>query len=508
MKRAIFCYLLLSITYILTAQNNLTDKIQEIKTNLAIGQTLDNDTIQLNNLLFETGSNQLSPSSINTLNLVLDLLRLYDNRANISIDGHTDDVGDAQSNQTLSEERAVSVANYLVNNGGVDINQVTIRGYGEQYPRVPNIHEEYKKLNRRVEVVASLRKDIKHIQANIIYLNDGQSIGCRNYTVNKDTLQYTPYDIEQQKKIWMGKVNYVSSVTGQEMTNTQVTQTVNTYKQQPTTTYTEPIQTTYTPTKTSYSPVQIPPSAKVLSSALLYIGPVRNPYRHDAMNVDFYHNPLYGSTVDSNFDLDKNRIAKGVKIGLELEYLERILLNIGGIFSSVDDRRNIQELEVGLGYVIGNGRLVVIPRTDFTYGGGKIYLGESFPSPYNVLINDTYFIDNVSINFVNRYVSVKPGASIRLYLGKGKRGLYVEAGGAFKVALHRKQYLSYFGSVPDSDDEDTDPDIAYERINLPIGSSNDDNVSMRINNQNSNYKVLGLSGIELKAAVGIRIFKR
>lgn len=68
------------------------------------------------------------------------------------VEGHTCDIGSEQYNQGLSERRAASVKNYLVE-AGIDTDRITTAGRGEVQPLVPNTTEEARMLNRRVEMV-------------------------------------------------------------------------------------------------------------------------------------------------------------------------------------------------------------------------------------------------------------------------------------------------------------------------------------------------------------------
>jgi outer membrane protein OmpA-like peptidoglycan-associated protein len=68
----------------------------------------------------------------------------------IEIAGHTDSDGSEAYNQTLSEERAASVLNYLVEHG-VSARRLTTVGYGETRPVVPNTSAANKAQNRRIE---------------------------------------------------------------------------------------------------------------------------------------------------------------------------------------------------------------------------------------------------------------------------------------------------------------------------------------------------------------------
>jgi len=71
--------------------------------------------------------------------------------ARFSIDGHTDSVGSDALNQKLSEERAYSVMNYLIENG-IASNRLEATGYGETRPLADNGTASGRKTNRRVEI--------------------------------------------------------------------------------------------------------------------------------------------------------------------------------------------------------------------------------------------------------------------------------------------------------------------------------------------------------------------
>jgi len=103
-----------------------------------------------NGVTFATGSYAISPTFQATLDQIAQSLRDYPNSL-VDVYGHTDTVGSTASNQTLSEERARAVANYLINRG-VASNRIRWQGFGETQPKVATGDNVNEPLNRRVEI--------------------------------------------------------------------------------------------------------------------------------------------------------------------------------------------------------------------------------------------------------------------------------------------------------------------------------------------------------------------
>jgi OmpA-OmpF porin, OOP family len=72
---------------------------------------------------------------------------------NITIEGHTDNIGTNEYNQKLSEKRAKSVRQYLIDKFGINGSRLTAVGYGEEKPIASNDTAEGRQTNRRVEAV-------------------------------------------------------------------------------------------------------------------------------------------------------------------------------------------------------------------------------------------------------------------------------------------------------------------------------------------------------------------
>jgi outer membrane protein OmpA-like peptidoglycan-associated protein len=103
-------------------------------------------------ILFATGSARIRPESTPTLNEIGTMLRDHPD-LRISIEGHTDDVGDDASNQTLSVERAAAVKAYLTQTFSIAEARLQSAGFGESRPVAANDTPERRQQNRRVELV-------------------------------------------------------------------------------------------------------------------------------------------------------------------------------------------------------------------------------------------------------------------------------------------------------------------------------------------------------------------
>ncbi len=103
-----------------------------------------------NDILFDFDSAALRSESRQTLRDLAQNFRRYPDEV-FDVEGHTDNVGSPDYNQTLSGRRAGSVRDYLVDQG-VPSSRITARGYGESRPKASNNTPEGRQLNRRVEI--------------------------------------------------------------------------------------------------------------------------------------------------------------------------------------------------------------------------------------------------------------------------------------------------------------------------------------------------------------------
>jgi outer membrane protein OmpA-like peptidoglycan-associated protein len=104
----------------------------------------------LEQVQFAFNSDRILHASDVILNAVLKIVEEHDEITRISIEGHTDNVGSAKYNKDLSNRRAASVRNWLVQHG-VDAGRLSSVGYGLERPIADNVTEEGRQENRRVE---------------------------------------------------------------------------------------------------------------------------------------------------------------------------------------------------------------------------------------------------------------------------------------------------------------------------------------------------------------------
>jgi outer membrane protein OmpA-like peptidoglycan-associated protein len=146
-------YLFYSENFTLEGQHTVVEPfIKRISLNpIGVGEKM-----QLSNVFYEVDSWQLKKESISELNNLAILL--IDNKdLVIEIGGYTDSTGSDEYNLVLSEKRAISVINYLINKG-ISANRLIYKGYGNTSPLGDNITVEGRKLNRRTEAKIIERK--------------------------------------------------------------------------------------------------------------------------------------------------------------------------------------------------------------------------------------------------------------------------------------------------------------------------------------------------------------
>ncbi|MDP2806631.1 MAG: OmpA family protein, partial [bacterium] len=131
---------------------------------------------EFSNIRFKTGSAVIETATLPALDTLGQFLMR--SGAKVEVAGHTDNVGDKRKNQKLSQQRAQSVCNYLTTKHRIAPSQLTAKGYGDLIPLMPNLTEEYRARNRRVEitVLSKIRTArLSYLQGNVFTRKQGIS---------------------------------------------------------------------------------------------------------------------------------------------------------------------------------------------------------------------------------------------------------------------------------------------------------------------------------------------
>jgi len=127
--------------------------LQQFNVIFATRDTARGLIVSLSDVLFDTGKSTLRPEAREKLAKISGIVLAYPD-LRLAIEGNTDSVGSDVMNQTLSEQRAASVLNYLVKEN-IPASSMTSRGFGKTQPVASNETAEGRQQNRRVEMVVS-----------------------------------------------------------------------------------------------------------------------------------------------------------------------------------------------------------------------------------------------------------------------------------------------------------------------------------------------------------------
>jgi OOP family OmpA-OmpF porin len=133
------------LTIIVDPKESVNNKIQR---NILLTST--SRAIILDHLIFEMGRAVINSKSYQSLDEVVAMMK--DNtKVVIQLEGHTDNLGNAEKNMKLSQDRVEAVKKYLVSKG-IDKNRIKTKAFGGTQPLSNERTEEAKALNRRVEM--------------------------------------------------------------------------------------------------------------------------------------------------------------------------------------------------------------------------------------------------------------------------------------------------------------------------------------------------------------------
>ena len=144
--------------------NTLTEEENELNRK-KLEDTLNDDVIvdtvpeglviRLGEILFDTDSYTLREDAKDTVDSIINAIKeTYPDRE-IIVEGHTDNTGEANYNQALSEKRAKTVADYILPK--LEHDKLSYRGFGDKEPIASNDNPDGRQKNRRVDIIIKLR---------------------------------------------------------------------------------------------------------------------------------------------------------------------------------------------------------------------------------------------------------------------------------------------------------------------------------------------------------------
>jgi outer membrane protein OmpA-like peptidoglycan-associated protein len=135
-------------------KNQLREQLlQQFNAVLPTHETPRGLVVNMQDVLFDTGKYALKAPAREALAKISGIVISHPG-LQLGVEGYTDSTGTEELNQKLSEQRANTVRDYLMNQG-INTETMTATGYGENYPVAPNDTASGRKLNRRVELVIS-----------------------------------------------------------------------------------------------------------------------------------------------------------------------------------------------------------------------------------------------------------------------------------------------------------------------------------------------------------------
>lgn len=142
--------------------NNEFDQCPNTRSDLTVDEVgcpvLKSETVTINiEVNFDSGKTVIKPEYHDTISEVADFLTTYP-RSKITIEGYTDNRGSEAANLTLSQKRATSVRNYLIDQFGIDGDRISAIGYGPANPIADNNTAAGRNKNRRVVGSISAQK--------------------------------------------------------------------------------------------------------------------------------------------------------------------------------------------------------------------------------------------------------------------------------------------------------------------------------------------------------------
>lgn len=212
MKKLLYPLLILitALSYPALSQDAET-QVQQLLEILDNGKSIENRVVNLSDINFESGTAQLEPIATSYLNQVVSLMQKAPN-IDLFIQGHTDTTGSDELNDRLSQQRAESVQQFLLEQG-IEPTRLSVQGFGSRQPVADNQTTEGRAQNRRVEMEVLKREEAETIQ-DIIVLRNRQRIGAVVIFYNDNLVRYQQFTKQDTLELDAQRVDSILFANG------------------------------------------------------------------------------------------------------------------------------------------------------------------------------------------------------------------------------------------------------------------------------------------------------
>lgn len=418
-------------------------------------ESVEGKKVDLKSLQFETGTDRLTSTDKAYLDRIIDYFKSLPT-ALLTIEGHSDNVGNKRNNQVLSENRAIAVKNYLVKIGA-STDRLKTEGFGSSKPIASNDTDEGRKQNRRVELKFSGVSNETHT----INLENGTQVTAQFIMINKDgSIGYKETLKSPMKKLKAPEIRNIQFHNGSmfipkddPLVKKKIDQWENALRERPIANEPVPVQT---PT-----PTEKPSEKKSnLKSIQLFYGVGVYPINveKDAALSASYSNST-GSLAAVSKDIKKQSIGYGGLIGLEWTYNQNIYVRTAFQYALNSEADRIL-WTAGLGKSLGKSKRFNV-GIDFSTGYVQTTIGE--PTNPGITINsNTFKADKVTVIARNSFLTLTPNISYDF--PTKSRGVFRLQGG-FSSSLLRSLRMKFKGQ---GDDRSTFRDLKDSGVNFSV----------------------------------------
>lgn len=427
-------------------------------------QSIEGRVLNLPHIQYETNSHQLTLDSKMSIDTLVMGLQEVSNIA-ISIGGHTDDVGEERYNLELSEKRAESVFNYLVEKG-VEADRLQYRGFGKSNPLVPNSSAANRALNRRVEIILKLRDDIQVEQVSqSIYLNSGRVIPVKEYTIEESNLSYIQYGSTNRYTEPLSNVQYIVGTDGARKYENPINNFSEVASQ---------------PTPTPVVAPKAPANPNHYSGYYIGVGMRSTNIETALISLNYIDDSPSRDSFSGEKELKEQDYGISFEFGTQGGDLRGGHFELGG--SGITGSVNFLAFHMAYGYNFALGqsnKSFLRPVLGVEFGRAKSRIGDITNNDLFIRVDNTdFYSDEVSIKVISNQGTIKPRIDFGIpFSGTENHSILTFTAGYSYNIYSNEPMIKFTGS-----DGNQEPTRATERID-------EENVDFSLNGVRSTTKL-------------------